>query len=475
MDARDSADGECKDVSIVQTLSSITADAVITMTQLIGEAALSSMVQLGVLSRRRRSASAAIPRSSDWWTSVVPRYTDAYFQRCFRVPRAVFNVIVSRARAHALFATTPTNATRMLPADLQVAIALWRQGRAVAVRDVAQHFGVADGSVANATSRFVRFMLAEFITEITNRWPRTPERCAQLAAGMRMRVARPHGMPSCIGALDGTLVPIWCPHGLNQMFFCRKQFYAMNFQVVCDYDGYIMWTSGGRGGSVWDGNAIFEELLTSALLPALPGRYYVICDSGYSGTERLLTPYKTPRLGQLSDKQVRFNYYHSLTRGIIEKVIGILKARNRWALKGVQFAEPQAYAEHFVVACILHNMCMAHRASLTRSELAEAGPLISPDDDDDARYEGLLAPSEAHIRGYAQLKQYYEMELQKIRAFAAAATARRHGGTAGGIEINLPIPEDAVDTMADSADISDTNRGHELRQRVFHEMGMDTA
>lgn len=69
---------------------------------------------------------------------------------------------------------------------------------------------------------------------------------------------------------------------------------------------------------------------------------------------RVLLPYKKVK-GQLQLDEVtgRFNYWHSLTGGVVEKCFGILKARFRWILKGVQMSDPQTYCGAFQVGCIV--------------------------------------------------------------------------------------------------------------------------
>jgi integral membrane sensor domain MASE1 len=54
---------------------------------------------------------------------------------------------------------------------------------------------------------------------------------------MRAFVAPYTARSITLARLKGTLVPIWCPAGLQETFFCRKQLYALNFQVVVDADG----------------------------------------------------------------------------------------------------------------------------------------------------------------------------------------------------------------------------------------------
>lgn len=49
------------------------------------------------------------------------------------------------------------------------------------------------------------------------------------------------GMPGIIGAIDGTLVKIQEVGGAQNKtdFFCRKQYYAVNVQIVCDASAII--------------------------------------------------------------------------------------------------------------------------------------------------------------------------------------------------------------------------------------------
>ena len=48
------------------------------------------------------------------------------------------------------------------------------------------------------------------------------------------------GMKQEFGCIDETHIPIKCPVQNSQDYFCYKQFYSLNIQVVCDYRGYFM-------------------------------------------------------------------------------------------------------------------------------------------------------------------------------------------------------------------------------------------
>jgi len=189
----------------------------------------------------------------------------------------------------------------------------------------------------------------------------------------------------------------------------------------------------------------------------------------------------------LTPQQERWNYYHSLTRGVIEKTFGIMKSRNRWALKGVQFQSAETYADHYIVACILHNMCTAHRESLSHAQLLAEPPMLLAHDDDDERCMGLLARSESHFAWQARLARYYEEEMANILAMeeesTVVGTRRRRAdirvdSTQGGpaaVDVGVSIPGGAADDPLNGVvqDIEDEQTGKDLRMRVFDEMAMN--
>ena len=40
--------------------------------------------------------------------------------------------------------------------------------------------------------------------------------------------------------IEGTHIPIKCPLENSQDYFCYKQYYSLNAQAVCDYEGLFM-------------------------------------------------------------------------------------------------------------------------------------------------------------------------------------------------------------------------------------------
>lgn len=369
-------------------------------------------------------------RSEHWWTTVVPALSEKHFKRTFRVSRRVFNNVVNAVKGEPEFYVAPNNALRAIPVEKQVAIALWRLGRSASVYDVADQFGVSEAAVVAATRRTHTTIRRTLSSKVTSLWPDTPAKCAALAEDFR-RLA---GMEGCVAALDGTLLPIWRPAGTIDEYWCRKQFHALNFQVAVDARYRILYVGGGVPGAAWDGSVVAGLGLMTHMVPALPEGYFIVADSGYNDHPRMVLPFKR-KSGQLELPPLkrRFNYLHSLTRGVVEKVFGVLKARFRWMLKGVPMADPSHYVEAFIVACILHNMCIEDQDSEVVAE--DAG---------DEDFQGLAGDRHTDAKVRANIQAYAQEAM-------ANPSAKSTAGQGGAPE---PAEEDAVGdvTVKEQAD-----------------------
>ena len=101
-----------------------------------------------------------------------------------------------------------------------------------------------------------------------------------IAAGF----AEKAGFPNCGGAGDGVLVPIFYltdtdPH----LYFSRKGFYALNWQVVVDARTRFLYIGGGMPGTVYDGHCLDATSFGRRfnLGEVLPDGFYICLDGGY--------------------------------------------------------------------------------------------------------------------------------------------------------------------------------------------------
>ena len=95
-------------------------------------------------------------------------------------------------------------------------------------------------------------------------------------------------MQNCIGAIDGTHVPITISETEAPPFRNRKGTLSQNVMVVCDFNLNFTFISCG-----WEGSASDAGVLRSAIskgFQVLEGKFYLV-DGGYANTQSFLAPY----------------------------------------------------------------------------------------------------------------------------------------------------------------------------------------
>jgi hypothetical protein len=413
----------------------------------------------------RVSHKASRIHARQWWGADVPNMSEEDFARTFRVPRAVFAMLAAAAVTYVL-----CTGAGSLPTDMQVAIGLYKLARPISFYDLGQKFGVSTSAAHFATSRFITFLIDTYgQKQLFDRWPTTAGECAQYSAAMAARTSDPLRMlKNCIGALDGTLIPIWCKESMQRLYQCRKGFHAISIQAVCNGLGFFIWIGGARPGSTWDGNAIKNDTL-EALLAALPPGFFVLADSGYVGTGRLLTPYKRARGDVLSAACEHWNYLHSLCRGIIEKVYGIAKAKWRWMLRGVPLSSPEVYADYFFASAILHNMVLEHNMKLSYASNRSAVAV------DESAWLHVADGNEDDFDMVSFIKTKYHKFAGKIEEYVKSIALTAAAFAQPGVAVEMAVDDDAADGDGDDkVVIPDAVAGKALREAVFKDMKMDS-
>ncbi|XP_047044345.1 uncharacterized protein LOC124648670 [Lolium rigidum] len=138
---------------------------------------------------------------------------------------------------------------------------------------------------------------------------------------------------NCIGAIDGTHVPISISPHLAAPFRNRKGTLSHNVMIVSDFDLNVTYISCGWEGSATDARVLRSAKATGFTVP--PGKFYLV-DGGYANTEKFLAPYRGVRYHlkewghghhRPQNYQELFNHRHALMRNSVERNIGILKKR----------------------------------------------------------------------------------------------------------------------------------------------------
>ncbi|XP_042489669.1 putative nuclease HARBI1 [Macadamia integrifolia] len=164
----------------------------------------------------------------------------------------------------------------------------------------------------------------------------------------------------CIGAIDGTHIPVSVAPTYEGRFRGRKQWPSQNVLAACDFDLRFTFVLPG-----WEGSASDSRVLASAIsmehgIVCLAGRYY-LADAGFPLLKHFITPYRGLRyhLNDIRDRvpnspKELFNQRHSSLRNVIERTFGVLKKRF-----GILCARPTYSYERQIdivlACCMVHN------------------------------------------------------------------------------------------------------------------------
>ena len=214
----------------------------------------------------------------------------------------------------------------------------------------------------------------------------------------------------------------------------------------------------------------------------------------------MLTPYKKPPKKELPPQKRRFNYLHSVTRGPVERGLGVDKGRFRWMLRGIQLRSVYSYVAWFEASCILHNMCI---------DTTGAADVIDAEDGDD-RFHGLVSKFDSDAAAYSEpgdkaftaaisaaLAKRTELALQQASfglkipgkkgrrasgkdagATVSGASASASAAAAALMLEDEDVPEDTCEqddvdpSLPASALMIDTSEGEILRDVVFSGLGI---
>ncbi|XP_047042767.1 uncharacterized protein LOC124646734 [Lolium rigidum] len=93
---------------------------------------------------------------------------------------------------------------------------------------------------------------------------------------------------NCIGAIDGTHIPITIAEELAAPYRNRKGTLSQNMMVACDFDLNFTFISCGWEGSASDAGVLRSAISKGFEVPA--GKFYLV-DGGYGNTSSFLAPY----------------------------------------------------------------------------------------------------------------------------------------------------------------------------------------
>ncbi|WVZ64753.1 hypothetical protein U9M48_014228 [Paspalum notatum var. saurae] len=183
--------------------------------------------------------------------------------------------------------------------------------------------------------------------------------------------SNPKFMPyfqGCIGAIDGTHIPITMSPSLQDPYRNRKGGLSQNVMVACDFNCQFVHVSAGWEGSAADARVLQDALSHGFYVPH--GKYYLV-DAGYANTPNFIAPFRNVRYHlqeqgranqRPSNAKELFNLRHAQLRNHVERIIGVLKMRFS-ILKCASHYPIDTQTDIVMAGCTLHNFIKKHDGS----------------------------------------------------------------------------------------------------------------
>ena len=139
--------------------------------------------------------------------------------------------------------------------------------------------------------------------------PRSEDELQKISRAFRTSRSQSGPLDGCVGALDGICMKLKKPRNDNipDSFYCRKGYYAIPVQAMCDSNYIFRYASGVCGGATHDAlaNAVsgFMEEVEDGLLGVFFG---VAGDESYPVSEHIIVPYP---VSTLTNDEDNFNFF----------------------------------------------------------------------------------------------------------------------------------------------------------------------
>ncbi|XP_054830356.1 uncharacterized protein LOC129326219 [Eublepharis macularius] len=314
------------------------------------------------------------PRSNHWWDRIVLQVWDDHEWICrFRMSRTTFRDLVAALRPR--LERQRTTMREPISVEKRVAVAVWFLASGSSYQVASDIFGVGRSTVSNLVVEFCLAVELELLSKTVHLGPHV---------GRIMDGFLKLGMPHCIGAIDGTHIPICSPGGKPDQYRNRKSFSSILLQGTVDHrgcfiDAEIGWSGRNHDAFVFTHSAFCVAMDSGSFVPGNPticvdGVHVpplVLADGAYPMRRWLLKPF-----GRYAETEAhrKFDRCLSRARNRVECAFGRLKARF-WCLSHRLLAREKNVVSIVTACVVLHNLCedMGHEIV---GEVASVDPLL---------------------------------------------------------------------------------------------------
>nr|XP_033968160.1 protein ANTAGONIST OF LIKE HETEROCHROMATIN PROTEIN 1-like isoform X1 [Pseudochaenichthys georgianus] len=257
----------------------------------------------------RRPCVWMLDRATEWWGVIVPSFTHTQWVKNFRMSEETYVYLCNKLRPAMERQDTPFR--ECIPLKKRVAIALWKLATGSEYRSIGHLFGVSNTTVCRCVQDFCAAAETLLVPELI----RSPDReqFAEMAAYTENR----WGLPQCVGAIDGSHIPILAPQEYHCDYFNRKGWHSIILQGVVDGKGHFWNVFPGMPGSLHDArvlrlSSLWELASRGNYFPpctrnigGVNAGYYILGDNAYPLQNWLIKTF--PDNGQLTAEHVIYN------------------------------------------------------------------------------------------------------------------------------------------------------------------------
>ena len=223
----------------------------------------------------------------------------------------------------------------------------------------------------------------------------------------------------CIGALDGLAIKIKRPTITEILkdpgaYYCRKGFYALNIQAICDRYKRILWISSRHIGTCHDSRAFKDtqlyDLLKDKAKFLSDQSLFIVGDSAYDLESFLLIPHEEPAPASPEDN---YNYYHSNCRIRIECTFGELIMRFGLFWRALNM-DIESAGDIISAASLLHNFIIDEREGVDTFVPTEDSSQETPSPSSQASDTLPQSPATLNDSSYVDQSYFENFSIQSV-------------------------------------------------------------